>query len=146
MKKINEILDLYFAGETSIEQEQELKQYFASQNIENEHKAYRQLFETFATEKQEKYPENMPKMRSKPLRKRSVVISIISAAACVLFMLTVFPSQVEENYVVINGKRIYDDELVLKMANEKIAKISANLESGFRHLQNINKQQKYYRI
>jgi hypothetical protein len=141
MKKITELLNLYFAGETTIEQEQELKQYFASQNIDGEHKAYQQLFETFATEQQEKYPENLPKIRTKPLRKRSVVISIISAAAaaCVLFMLTVFPSQTEENYVVINGKRIYDDELALKMANEKIAKISTNLESGLKHLQNLNK-------
>ncbi|MDR1984603.1 MAG: hypothetical protein LBQ28_07260 [Prevotellaceae bacterium] len=140
MEKINELLDLYFAGATTTEQEQELKKYFASQNIAAEHKIYRQLFETFAAEKSEKYPENLPKIKNQSEHKKQFTMSIISTAiaASILLMIGIFHTNAEESYVIIHGKRINDETLALQTAQSALYKISANLESDMKHVKHVN--------
>ncbi|MDR0753959.1 MAG: hypothetical protein LBF04_01055 [Prevotellaceae bacterium] len=139
-EKINRLLDLYFAGETATEQEQELKKYFTSQNIAAEHKIYQQLFETFEAEKSEKYPENLPKMKIHSIRKKQFKTLIISTAiaASILLIIGIFQTDSNSSYVIINGKRINDKELALQMAQAKINKISKSLESDMQPLKNID--------
>ncbi|MDR2651860.1 MAG: hypothetical protein LBC68_06045 [Prevotellaceae bacterium] len=141
MEKINRLLDLYFAGETTITQEQELKQYFASQNVAAEHKIYQQLFETFEVEKSEKYHGNLPKIKTQSTGKKPFITLIISTtiAASILLMTGIFQTSYDDSYVIINGKRINDSELALQIAQAKIKKISASLESGMKHVKSINK-------
>ncbi|MDR3227584.1 MAG: hypothetical protein LBT56_07940 [Prevotellaceae bacterium] len=140
METINKLLNLYFDGETTIEQEQELKKYFASTNVAAEHKAYIQLFETFAAEKSEKYPTHLPKIKTQFVHKKQFIISLLTAvAASVLLLFTVFIPKVEENYIVINGKRIDDSQLALQTAREKIIKISETIETRMKPVKNINK-------
>ncbi|MDR3286391.1 MAG: hypothetical protein LBT27_02995 [Prevotellaceae bacterium] len=141
METINKLLNLYFAGETTIEQERELKNYFASTNVAAEHKAYIQLFETFAAEKSEKYPTHLPKIKTQFIHKKQFIISIIStaAAASVLLLLTIFMPKTEENYIVINGIRIDDSQLALQTARSKIIEISEIIETRMKPVKNINK-------
>ncbi|MDR1347913.1 MAG: hypothetical protein LBJ63_05720 [Prevotellaceae bacterium] len=138
-EKINRLLDLYFAGETTITQENELKKYFASNDIDAEHKVYRQLFETFETEKSEKYPKNPPEIKTSSIRKKIFVLPVISTAiaASILLMTGIF--QTDGSYVIINGNRINDSELALQIAQAKIDKISASLESSMKHVKSMNK-------
>lgn len=48
---MNELLEKYWEGTTSREEEQRLKRYFASGNIAQEHKVYKAMFKTFEMEK-----------------------------------------------------------------------------------------------
>ena len=142
METLNKLLDLYFAGETTIEQEQELKKYFASGNIADEHKIYQQLFETFVSEKQEKYPENLPKIKPQPYYKKPFFVSIVSAvavAASVLMFFGIFSEMPSEDFIVIKGKRIDDKELAMQTAKEKLIRVSAKLEAGLKPVEHINK-------
>jgi len=142
MKTINELLDLYFTGETTIAQEQELKQYFSSDNIADEHKIYQPLFESFVSEKQEKYPENLPKMKKQPYYTQRFFVSIVSAvavAASVLMLFGIFSEIPSEDFIVINGKRIDDKELAMQTAKEKLIQISEKLETGLKPVEHVNK-------
>jgi hypothetical protein len=47
---INEILNRYFEGETSLEEERTLKAYFAKGDVSDEHKIYQDLFACFKVE------------------------------------------------------------------------------------------------
>lgn len=47
---MNDLLDKYWAGETSLQEEQELRDYFASNAVAPEHLLYRDLFTTFSQE------------------------------------------------------------------------------------------------
>ncbi|MDR2064385.1 MAG: hypothetical protein LBP85_01545 [Prevotellaceae bacterium] len=141
MEKINRLLDLYFAGETTTEQEKELKKYFVSQNVIAEHKEYQQLFETFEAEKSEKYPENAPKIKIRLKHKKPFKILIVTTAiaASILLMIGIFQTDYDGSYLIINGKVINDKELALKIAQTKINKISTSLSSGMNSLKNIDK-------
>jgi len=46
-KQINNILNNYFEGNSSLEEEKILRKYFASKNIAQEHQAYRSMFTYF---------------------------------------------------------------------------------------------------
>jgi hypothetical protein len=144
METIDKLLDLYFAGETTTAQEQELKNYFASSNIADEHKIYQQLFETFITEKQEKYPENLPKIKQQPYFKQRFFISLVSAAAVaasVLLAFGIFSKMYNkdfEDYIIINGKRINDKQLAMHTAKEKLICISEKLETGLKPVEKIS--------
>ncbi|MDR2292663.1 MAG: hypothetical protein LBE11_04220 [Prevotellaceae bacterium] len=140
MKKINNLIDLYFEGKTTIAQEQELKKYFTSQNINSEHKIYQQLFETFETEKKEKYPENLPKMKTRKIHKKpfKTLIILTAVAASILLIIGIFQTDSYDSYVIINGRRINDKELALQMVQAKINKISKSLESDMKPLKNID--------
>jgi hypothetical protein len=141
MGKINSLLELYFAGETTTEQEQELKKYFVSQNVSAEHKAYQQLFETFEAEKSEKYPENMPKIKIRSKHKKPFKIITITTviAASILLMIGIFQTGYNDSCLIVNGKMINDRELALQIAQTKINKISISLASGMNPLKNIDK-------
>ena len=50
MEKIDDLLEMYFRGETTIAEEQVLKQYFKTGQIQAAHEMYRPLFEAFEQE------------------------------------------------------------------------------------------------
>ena len=142
METINKLLDLYFDGETTVAQEQELKQYFASDDIADEHKIYQPLFEAFANERQELYHENLPKIKPQPYYKRRLFVSIVSVAAVaasVLLIFGIFSEMQNSDFVVINGKRIDNKALAMQTAKEKLIRISEKLELGFKSVESINK-------
>lgn len=49
---MNELLEKYWEGTTTIEEEQRLKRYFASGNIDAAHEIYKPIFSAFALEKE----------------------------------------------------------------------------------------------
>ncbi len=53
---IDNLLEKYWEGETSVEDEKVLKQYFKSSNVEQEHEAFKDLFVFFDNESQITYP------------------------------------------------------------------------------------------
>jgi len=50
MEMMNELLEKYFRGETSLAEEKELKKYFSEGNVAAVHEIYRALFEEFRQE------------------------------------------------------------------------------------------------
>ncbi len=53
---MNELLEKYWEGTTTLEEEQRLKRYFASGNIDTAHEIYKPIFSAFALEKEASVP------------------------------------------------------------------------------------------
>ncbi len=130
MERINKLLENYFKGETTLAEEAELKQYFATGTIAPEHKPYSALFQAFGQEVQQQYPAPMtivlPKQSSgKRMWMRAVVYSGI-AASLVLAVWIQRPQQ-EEDYAIIRGRRIDNPEYAQQYAEKKLNAVNEML-------------------
>jgi len=47
---MNDLLEKYWNGQTTLEEEQELRNYFSSENVTSDHEVYRSVFNTFELE------------------------------------------------------------------------------------------------
>ena len=55
LNKIEQLLDAYFEGETSLDQEKALRDYFTSDNVSDHLEMYIPMFSAFAEAKKEKF-------------------------------------------------------------------------------------------
>lgn len=111
MKDIDNILNKYFEGETSLDEEKLLRQYFNSNEVDEEHLMYAPIFQYFAEEKQETVTISKPKKKDK-----LTLWTAIAACAAILLIviLTIRPISYFEDgsYVYIDGKKYNDIEEV----------------------------------
>lgn len=123
MKRIDELLEKYFAGITSLQEEMELKNYFGGNEIAPEHKKYIPLFQAFEKEKEIIMPKQEAKIKRKTsLRRQIIYFSSGIAAACLISVLVFRYQAPSENYMIVHGKRINDAEKAQEFANTKIEK------------------------
>lgn len=123
MEKLNELLEKYFRGETSLDEEKVLKQYFASGHVAPEHEPYRPLFEAFGQEQEIKYvtPRKQFMLQGNSTRHQWIrAISFTGIAAALLVSLWVIQLPESDNYAVINGKKIENKEFVQSYAETKM--------------------------
>lgn len=93
-QQINDLLEKYFAGETSLAEEKNLRTYFKNTtNLPPEWEEYKILFAYFDSEKETKYEGEiyLPKKRN-----YKWVISISAVAAVIITLLLVFPPANQE--------------------------------------------------
>jgi hypothetical protein len=129
MKKPDEVkklLDKYFEGNTSLREEQSLRDYFSSKTADKEFDRYASLFQYFKTERASEKKYHSFYSRNIMLR------SLIGAAACVLFVLgfVLSPNQISTvedefgctgTYVRIEGTCYNDLKLVFSHAAQAIS-------------------------
>jgi hypothetical protein len=87
-KNIEQILELYFEGESSLEQEQKLRAYFTGGLVAPHLEKYIPLFSAFAEAKKERYTGeiNLPKKKRQPWL--SIAASILVIVGLFLFFNT----------------------------------------------------------
>lgn len=124
--KIDELLDKYFEGETSCEEERELRRFFTEEEVPEHLQTYRPLFAYLNREATS--IKEVPAQR-KPFRLYRTFYAVSGIAAGLLLLLGVakiiFPlSGVPENYVVIDGQRYTDEKLVEAKALEALQNAS----------------------
>ncbi len=122
--KIDELLDKYFEGGTSCEEEREIRRFFAQEEVPGHLEMYRPLFAYLAQEikaGQETSRKIVPPERKKHIR---LFRTLGSIAAGVLLLAgiaqIVSVSYSPENYVIIDGKRYTDERLVQAKALEAL--------------------------
>ena len=132
---IKDLLDKYFAAETSLEEEQKLSDYFNQDNIDNELSAYAPLFRQFLNEKQVKAPASttnkLKRLQQKASRNRYIPYFGTAIAAGLLLLLTLTITNTADNnkndndLIVMynNGKRVEDPVAALEFASEQFRKI-----------------------
>jgi len=140
MEKMNELLEKYFEGVTNLDEEKELREYFASENVTKEHEPYRALFAAFGEELAEKasapLKKVLPKQQSiKRIWIRSFAYSGI--AATILITLWIQRPNQSENYAVVAGNRIEDPEYAQKYAERKLNKVTEILHSSMKPTKSI---------
>ncbi len=130
MENINNLLDKYFRAETSIVEEQQLKNYFSSTGVLPEHMQYKALFDTFSVESFQKMPVRNVKAKkkvSKPVLWWGSLSASGIAASLILgfWFLSVYASA---DYAYVNGHKVENRELVEELANEKLLHVNGVLK------------------
>ena len=129
MENINNLLDKYFRAETSIAEEQQLKNYFSSTGVLPEHMQYKALFDTFSVESFQKMPVRNVKAKkkvSKPVLWWGSLSASGIAASLILgfWFLSVDASA---DYAYVNGHKVENRVLVEELANEKLLHVNGVL-------------------
>ena len=136
---MTELLEKYFRGETSVLEENELKQYFKDGNVSSELKIYCSLFETFDSEANEKADIPLKKVIQKQRTPIRIWIRYFAysgiAASLILFVFLKYPFQVD-NYAVVSGNKIEDTEFAEKYVEEKLNHVNDMLNKSMRPVNN----------
>ena len=129
-KNIHHLLDRYFAGETSPQEEQKLRIYFAQENLPDEMQPMAPLFAYMDAEvaawKALREIENEQKAHSIHAKHRGWIIgsaaATAAASAIIAVLLLLNPTDTikhkNENCVWIDGKQIFDTETVRQYAEK----------------------------
>ncbi|MDR1055296.1 MAG: hypothetical protein LBL90_05630 [Prevotellaceae bacterium] len=137
IQDIKQLLDKYFAAETSQEEERKLSAYFSRSDIDSELLPYTSLFRQIVEEKQLTAPANIAdklkeiqqrQHKHKTVYTRYLGISI-SIAAGLLILLTIGllhkPAQSNNGIFIMysNGQRIGDPVTAAEFTNKQLEKL-----------------------
>lgn len=141
MNNIDNILEKYFEGISSAEDEKALKKYFQSGNIQPQHEMYKPLFAAFDKEKQITAPAFVTPLErdnKKPFLSRKLWISIASTAAVILLVITLFPfknrnrRQPGDYLVFINGREITNPQKAQQYAEKIFGEADEIIRTGYK--------------
>lgn len=132
--KIKPLLEKYFDGETSIEDEKVLKDYFSSDAVAPEFNAYKDLFGLYITEK------TLVSTREFSIRKEANTRHILGIAASVVVVVGIgfmlLKTQPETN----TDLGSFDDPEIAFIETQKaLALIGQNLNKGKESISYLNK-------
>ena len=137
LNKIEDILEKYFQGETTIAEENQLKEYFSSPNVAQHLEQYKPMFGYFSQVKQQKSTQNIP-LKTK---KRNVAWLSIAASVVVLLGIGTFMYVSEKNTAPVVAQSelgTYDDpEEALAATQKALALLSNNVNVGIESVQYI---------
>ena len=137
LDKIENILDKYFQGETTIAEEKELKEYFSSSNVAQHLEQYQPIFGYFSQVKEQKSTQTIP-LKTK---KRNVAWLSIAASVVVLLGVGTYFYVSEKNAapaVAQTELGTYDDpEEALAATQKALALLSSNVNVGIESVQYI---------
>jgi len=141
MEMMNDLLEKYFSGTTSLAEEKELKHYFSAVNIAPEHEIYRTLFEVFELELNDTALSPLIKVIPKQRKIKYLWIKTFAytgIAASLFLLLWVQLPGTPENYAVINGTRIDNQDYVQRYAQKKMNYVNEILKDGLKPMQRMN--------
>jgi hypothetical protein len=137
LNRIENIIEKYFQGETSIAEEKELKEYFSSPDVAQHLEQYKPMFGYFSQVKEQKSTQEIP-LQSK---KRNVAWLSIAASVVVLLGIGTFMYVIEKNtppVVAQSELGTYDNpEEALAATQKALAMLSNNVNVGIESVQYI---------
>ncbi len=137
LNNIEELLERYENGETTLHEEQQLKDYFSQETVAPHLEVYKPMFAYFLQNQQEAYAKDLPLKPNRTFNYRW-----ISAAAVVLIMLGIYlnqkPSKCEENLV----GTFCEPQEAFNEVSKSLAMISNHFNKGVstvNYLEEVNK-------
>lgn len=143
--KIEELLEKYFQGETSIAEEKELTNYFSSSNVAQHLEQYQPLFGYFSLAKEQINPKELPEL---PTKKEAVSKPVWwSLAASVVILLGigmyVYNTNETKTSVASNELGTYDTpEEAFRETQKALALLSGHVNTGIESVQVIQEYDK----
>jgi hypothetical protein len=136
LDRIENLIDKYFEGETSIAEENELKVYFSSTDVAQHLKQYQTIFGYFSQAKEQQFTQEIPLQT----KKRNVVLWLSIAASVVVMlgvgMMMYFNNDKEEQFVACSPED--NPELALQQTEKALALVSEHLNTGIESVSYIN--------
>jgi len=145
MEMMNELLEKYFRGETSLHEEKELKKYFSGGNVASGHEIYRALFEEFDLELKDKAQVPFKKVlqrQQKPKRIWFQTFAYTGIAATLFLLLWIQLPNATESFAVIHGNRIDNTEFANRYAGKRFTKVTEMLAKSMKPMESFNKVRK----
>ncbi|MBP4138850.1 hypothetical protein [Flavobacterium geliluteum] len=137
LNNIENIIEKYFQGETSIAEEKQLKDYFSSSNVAQHLKQYQPMFGYFSQVKEQKSTQEIPLQT----KKRNVAWLSIAASVAVLLAAGTFFYVSEKNTTPVVAQSelgTYDNpEEALEATQKALALLSNNVNVGIESVQYI---------
>lgn len=143
LTKIESILEKYFQGETTIAEENQLKEYFSSPDVAQHLEQYKPMFGYFSQAKEQKSTYEMPLIPKSRIKKRNVTWLSIAASVVVLL-------GIGGTYLYVSGQNstiaeapqtelgTYENpEEALKATQKALALLSNNVNVGIESVQYI---------
>lgn len=147
LQKIEKLIVAYEQGNTSLEEEKILMDFFRNEEVPYKLRSYKYLFDFMVTSQDEELInpdfdeqvlaaisniEPLPKSPSKKIR----LYSAIAVAASIVILIGLY---FQFNYQMNNVQDTYDDPLLAYAETKKILmKVSGNLNSGVDELKNVS--------
>lgn len=147
LNKIENILEKYFQGETSIAEENELRDYFSSSNVAQHLEQYQPIFSYFSQVKQQKSTYELEDLdqtgEAIPLQTKKQNVGWLSIAASVVVLLgigTYFYTSEKTTTPVVAQSELgtYDNpEKAFAETQKALALLSNNVNVGIESVQYI---------
>jgi len=127
-QKIHELLQRYFDGATSLDEERELQWFFSGRNIPDSLMAYQPMFAFFAEERAVEPPAQKPAART--IRLNWAIATGIAASIAILFLVNLPKTQHEQYAYFVDGQRVYDETAAMESAENKLQMLAASMQKA----------------
>ena len=135
LDRIENLLEKYFEAETSIAEEKELKDYFASSDVAQHLEQYKPIFGYAVQAKQEQFTATIP---LKTIKRKRVVWLSVAAAVVVLLGVGLFTFN-NYNQPKSNDLGTYNDpEVAFRETQKALAMISESVNKGIGSMNYLN--------
>lgn len=122
------MLQRYFDGATSLDEERELQRYFAGEDIPDSLKAYRPMFAFLAEERAVEPPAQKPAART--IRLNRAIVTGIAASIAILFLVGLPEMQPDKYAYYVDGQRVYDEAAAMESAGDKLQMLAASMQKA----------------
>jgi len=131
LNNIEKLLEKYENGETTLKEEQQLKNYFKQENVAAHLEMYKPMFTYFSVNKQEQFTKDVPLKT-----KKTSIYKWISVAAVVVLMLAVY-MQIGSKPKTLSD--LDQNELMAyNQTMEALNMVSTQLSKGTENMQALN--------
>lgn len=135
LDNIEKLLEKYFEAETTIAEEKELKDYFASSDVAQHLEQYKPIFGYATQAKQEQFTATIP---LKTKKRKSAVWLSVAASVAVLLSVGLFTFN-HYNQPVSEDLGTYDDpEVAFRETQKALALISKSVNKGIESMEYLN--------
>lgn len=137
-EKIEELLNKYFEGETSLQEEQTLKEYFLNaDNVPAKWNYAKAMFTGFSSNKEVTSHTVAVKKEGMPLKRIAAAVAVV---ALLSVSVALFVPKEKEIYCYVNGKPVTDYELALKHAERAFGIMEKEISKPAQSLDLIEKE------
>lgn len=136
--EIEELLNRYFEGETSLQEEQTLKEYFLNaDNVPAKWNYAKAMFTGFSSNKEVTSHTVAVKKKEMPLKRIAAAVAVV---ALLSVSVALFVPKEKEIYCYVNGKPVTDYELALKHAERAFGIMEKEISKPAQGLDLIEKE------
>jgi len=141
LHKIEELLEKYFEGETSIAEENKLKDYFSSSDVAQHLEQYKPMFGYFSEAKQQSFEQQIAPLPRRDTNRRSAWLSVAASVVVLLSAGTFY--FLDRNAQPHEDLGTYDDpEIALRETQKALSLLSAKMNKGVESVQYIEQYDK----
>lgn len=151
-KKTEELIDRFFEGLTSNQEEKELYAFFTQENIPGHLQKYKPVFAYFENGiRNENQAGFVPEISSKPKKKRIWIGTGIAASLLIAIGLRIWQPKDNESfnpyegsYIIRKGVKITDPEIIRPEIERSLYRVSMQEEISARLMDQFNNQELIY--